>query len=248
MALLLALNALDKHIGRSPVLAITDSKALFLLYANPLHSSSTKIARWSDKLYSQYPNLKLRFLNTKLNIADYLSRNFTINTEDIPRIPLKNYVLPELEKHLDFEKEFTIPEWKEFVNKNLHLLKVVSTQPNNRTVLSLNKTVQDINKLLEPINAIKERISLENIAKQQKEQFNDIITECIKSPNQTCSIDNKEYKYQNGLLYCFDKGVQRIYVPRALEGILIAHQHLAYSHAGVDKLQALLYTYYFPQK
>ncbi len=89
MALLLALNGLDKLIGNSELLAITDSKSLFLLFANPLHKSSTKIARWSDKLYSDYPNLKLRFVNTKLNIADYLSRDFSIDTSDIKRIPFK---------------------------------------------------------------------------------------------------------------------------------------------------------------
>ena len=58
MALLLALNALIKLIGNSPLLAITDSKALFLLYANPLRNSSTKIARWSDKLMADFPALQ----------------------------------------------------------------------------------------------------------------------------------------------------------------------------------------------
>jgi len=147
MALLLALNGLDKLIGKSELLAITDSKSLFLLFANPLHKSSTKIARWSDKLYSDYPNLKLRFLNTKLNIADYLSRDFSMDNTDIKRIPFKNYTVPELDEHLDFSKSFSLPEWKEFVNSNLHLLKVVSVEPTNKVVLSLNKTVQDMNKL-----------------------------------------------------------------------------------------------------
>ena len=158
---------------------LTDSKALFLLYANPLHSSSTKIARWSDKLYSQYPNLKLRFLNTKLNIADYLSRNFAINTEDIPRIPLKNYVLPELEKHLDFEKEFTIPEWKEFVNKNLHLLKVVSTQPNNRTVYPLIKLFRILTNYWNPLMQLKNVFRLKILQSNKRNNLTTLLQNAL---------------------------------------------------------------------
>ena len=248
MALLLALNGLDKLIGNSELLAITDSKSLFLLFANPLHKSSTKIARWSDKLYSDYPNLKLRFVNTKLNIADFLSRDFSIDTSDIKRIPFKNYSVPDLDEHIDPSKIFSLSEWKDFVNKNLHLLKIVSTEPTNRVVLSLNKTVQDMTKLLEPINALKKRISFANIALQQKLQFNQIITDCLKSENQSTTFENKHYKYQDGLLYCFDQGVQRIVVPKSLEGLMIAHYHLAYAHAGLAKMSALMFTYHFPQK
>ena len=248
MALLLALNGLDKLIGHSELLAITDSKSLFLLFANPLHKSSTKIARWSDKLYSDYPNLKLRFLNTKLNVADYLSRDFAIDTSDIKRIPFKNYAVPELDDHLDFSKSFSLLEWKEFVNNNLHLLKIVSPDPMHKVVLSLNRTVQDMNKLLEPVNALKKRISFENIASQQQLQFNHIITACITSSSQSTTFDGKLFKHQNGLLYCFDQGVQRIVVPKSLEGLLIAHYHLAYAHAGLAKMSALMFSYYFPQK
>ena len=62
MALLIALNALVKLIGNSPLLAITNSKALFLLHANPLCNSSTKIACWSDKLRADFPALQLKFV------------------------------------------------------------------------------------------------------------------------------------------------------------------------------------------
>ena len=248
MALLLALAALDKLIGKSEILAITDSKSLFLLFANPLHKSSTKIARWSDKLHSDYPNLKLRFLSTKLNIADFLSRNFSISTSDIKRIPLGNYIVPDLENHLDFSKTFSLSEWKTFVNSNLHLLKTISPDPQHKLVLSLNKTVKDINKLLEPVNTLKKRLSFENIAEKQKEEFNFIIVSCIKSEDHTASFDGKNYKYQNGMLFCFDQGIQRLFVPKSLEGLLIAHYHLAFAHAGVNKMQALMYNYYFPQK
>ena len=134
-----------------------------------------KNARWSDKKYSDYPNFKLLFLNTKLNIADYLSQDFSIDNTDIKCIPFKNYAVPELDEHLDFSKSITIPEWKDFVNRNLHLLKIVSIVPKNKFVLSLNKTVQDKNKLLELVNALKKRISFANFALQQNFQFNHII-------------------------------------------------------------------------
>ena len=248
MALLLALNGLDKLIGNSELLAITDSKSLFLLFANPLHKSSTKIARWSDKLHSDYPNLKLRFLNTKLNIADYLSRNFSIDNSDVKRIPFKNYAVPELDEHLDFSKSFSLLEWKNFVNNNLHLLKIVSPEPTNKIICSLNKTVQDMNKLLEPINALKKRLSFPNIASQQQLQFNPIIVACLNSNNQSTTFENRLYKHQDGLLYCFDQGVQRIVIPKSLEGLIIAHYHLAYAHAGIAKMSALMFSYYFPQK
>ena len=62
MALLLALNGLN-------ILAITDYRVGFFYLQILSTDPPPKL-----QLYIHYLNLKLRFLNTKLNIADYLSR------------------------------------------------------------------------------------------------------------------------------------------------------------------------------
>jgi len=74
------------------------------------------------------------------------------------------------------------------------------------------------------------------------------VVECIKSKNQSANFENKFNKYQDGLLFCFDQGVQRIVVPKSLEGLMIAHYHLAYAHASLAKMTALMVSYYFRKK
>ena len=249
MALLYALFFFQKFLGKSELLAVTDSKALFLLYANPLHNSSTKIARWSNKLYSDHPNIKLRFVSTKTNISDFLSRDFSISPSDVKRIPFKNYCVPDLDEHLDFSKNYTIPEWKEFVNKNLHLLKIVSPEPMQVTVHSLNSLVSNMSNMTNPSKILLEKIKDENIAVQQKLQFNEIIEKCLFGANNMAEIDGNSYIYKNGLLYKLNRqGTPKIYVPRNLEGALLACFHLTLGHAGIEKMIHSLYPYYFPQK
>ena len=62
-------------------------------------------------------------------------------------------------------------------------------------------------------------------------------------------IDGISYIYKNGLLYKLNRqGTPKIYVPRNLEGALLACFHLTLGHAGIEKMIHSLYPYYFPQK
>jgi len=154
-----------------------------------------------------------------------------------------------LDEHLDFSKNYTIPEWKKFVNENLHLLKIVSPEPLQVTVHSLNSMVSNMSNMTIPSKILLEKIKDENIAVQQKLQFNEIIEKCLFGANNMAEIDGISYIYKNGLLYKLNRqGTPKIYVPRNLEGALLACFHLTLGHAGIEKMIHSLYPYYFPQK
>ena len=130
LALLHALQALQKFISNAPLLVLTDSKSLFLLFSNPVHSSSSKIARWADKIAFDYPNVTLKFIPSHLNIADFLSRDFEIRRDDLKRLPLKNFSVPDLDQHIDFNTTYTLKSWSDFVRRNTDLLKILNPDEN----------------------------------------------------------------------------------------------------------------------
>ena len=130
-AILGALNALSSLIGKSEILCLTDSKGLFLLYSNPVTKSSSKLCRWGAKLATDWSNLSLRFIKTGQNLADFLTRDLNIQHTDFQRLPLDGYRVPDLLKHIDENKEYTIAEWKCFVEQNQHLLEYDQTDKKN---------------------------------------------------------------------------------------------------------------------
>ena len=115
--LMSTLATLKPLIGQSTLLVLTDSKPLFLLYSNPVTQSSSKLCRWGLKLSSEYHNLKLRFISTRHNLSDFLTRDFNIKPPDLVRIPLKNINVPNLNDYIDPYASFAIEEWKTFVKK-----------------------------------------------------------------------------------------------------------------------------------
>ena len=248
LALLFSLQALHKLIAGSPLLVLTDSKSLFLLFSNPVRNSASKIARWADKIQFDYPNLTLKFIPTHLNIADFLSRDFVINKDDIKRLPLKNYSVPELDEHLDHSQTFTLQSWRDFVQKNEHLIKLLTPDKTPAITYSITKIATDIDKIIKPINVLQDRLSFQNISTAQKDEFLPIISKCLNTENLTYTNDKKTYTYKNGLLYILIKETPKIFLPEKLEGLLLAFYHLSYGHAGAAKLQIMTSNYYFPNK
>ncbi len=246
--ILTAMDHFSKLIGKSEILCLTDSKPLFLLFSNPVSKSVSKLSRWGLKLHLEYPQMKFRFISTKNNIADYLTRDYGISKANIKRLPIANYQVDNLNDHIDPLKEFSIDEWKDFVSTHEHLLKYVDPKLPLSTIKSLSKNIKDIHKLIDPSDKLQEKLTHQNIANEQKKEFTNIINKCISSPNFTTSKNGLTFKLSNGLLYIKDKEQYKIFLPASLEGLLIAYKHLSTGHSGVAKMSAILFPYYFPRK
>jgi len=244
--ILTAMDHFSKLIGKSEILCLTDSKPLFLLFSNPVSKSVSKLSRWGLKLHLEYPQMKFRFISTKNNIADYLTRDYGITKSDIKRLPLQNFNVEGLSDHIDPLKEFSIDEWKTFVANHEHLLKYID--PKLKTIKSLSKNIKDIHKVIDPFDKLQDKLTHQNIANEQKKEFPNIIDKCISSPDFTTIKNGLNFKLSNGLLYIKDKDQYKIFLPASLEGLLIAYKHLSTGHAGVSKMSAILFPYYFPQK
>ena len=250
-AILDAMDTFSKLIGNSETICLTDSKALFLLFSNPVSKSVSKLARWGMKLHLTYPNLKFRFISTHHNLADYLSRNYQATKQDIKRLPLQNYHVSDLSDYIDPMREFTIPEWKDFVRDHEHLLTCVNKvtpSAKKMDVASLSKAANDMKTLLLPTETLQEHMTHQNIAQEQKKIFKPIYQKCLVSPNFTCSENDQNYLLSNGLILIQDRDLFKIYLPPSLEGIFLAYHHLSHAHAGVQKMSATLAPFYFPRK
>ena len=245
--LMSSLAALKPLIGQSNLLVLTDSKPLFLLYSNPVTQSSSKLCRWGLKLSSEYHNLKLRFISTKNNLADFLTRNFNIKPPDLIRIPIPNIKLPDLDKLIDPDKTFTVPEWQEFVKNHQHLVEIQTHQKS--VSVNLISKVKNMDTILDPLRHLHARMAHENIAKEQQREFKNIINFLITQPNMEASKLDKTFLLKDGLLYSRHKtGMIQLLLPESLEGIFLAFTHLSRNHLNLPGMQAALQHLDFPRK
>ena len=243
-----ALAALKPLIGQSELLLLTDSRPLFLLYSNPVSQSSSKLCRWGLKISSEYHNLKMRFISTKHNIADFLTRDFNLKPMDIIRLPLKNLQIKDLDQIVNPDKEFTIDEWIKFVNDNQKLLLIPDNLTTQVSVSSLTSSTENMKTVLDPLEHLHKRMSYENIIKEQELEFKSILNFLITQPDMEGSKLGKSYKIENGMLYSYENEQLRVLLPEKLEGIFIAFIHLSHNHLGVKGMTTALKYLDFPSK
>ena len=128
-----------------------------------------------------------------------MTRDFNTKKLDLKRLQIKNFEVTNLDNYIDPLKEFTLEEWKEFVDKHSHLLSYKKPSP-TLSVKSISKAVKNIHKLLEPTDALKEKLSHQNIASHQVE-FEAIYKNCIEAPDFNVKSGEDHYKLSNGILY-----------------------------------------------
>ena len=112
-AILTSLYSLQRYISGVPVTLLTDSKALFYLFSNKIHNSSVKIERWVLKIIADYPQVRLHFVKTTENLADFLTR------QGMPRADLTRFNLKKIQIQDFYDKlpkvEFSLQEWSQYV-------------------------------------------------------------------------------------------------------------------------------------
>ena len=101
---------------------LTDSKCLYYLFSGKIHDTCGKTKRWCVKLYSDHINVKIRFVKTSENLADFLTR------EGLPKGDLEKYDLKSAEI-LDFfdelpQEEFTLAEWAQYCHDHPKFLSI----------------------------------------------------------------------------------------------------------------------------
>ena len=274
MSILAALHHFKKYIMSTETYLLTDSKALYFLFSKPIAESSVKLIRWQWKLKDEYPHIKFIFVETKNQIADFLSRFGYVEEKDKKHLKIK----PEDFSILDFstnlpKSDFTITEWIEWVASNPQY---ASLQPEETVKFEesvVNEIYSDqIENYLTPFKILQERLSRQNFILEQNREFSDIITKCMQNEDFTYFAKNRNKVFQfilkeNLLLVHIkkertgderkvedlDNGIDsdistpKIVTPSSLIDLIISFYHLK-SHGGIKKILIELTNYYFPQK
>jgi len=247
-AILHSLHHFRKFIGQAEVLLLTDSRPLYLIFSQPVLDSEVKIKRWSMKLSSDYANLKLAYIPSDQNLADFLSKKFHILPGDIPRIGLHRYCVPDLTKYLPEDKIFTIPEWITWVQANPQYLKIMAENTSVKYITaSLTKITDNLQKHIQPLQILEERMSIENILKYQKQDLKELYKLCLSSANFLYK-DKLTYQIINGLISVLEDDGPKLLVPPALIGLFITYGHLRTGHGGLLRMKAALTPYFITNK
>ena len=251
-AILNSLESMKKFIGSAPCTLLSDSRALCMLFAKNVHQSSTRIYRWNLKIKSDYPNLKLFYIKSSENFADFLSKTFSIPLADIPRLALPKIEVGDLSKYLPENKVFTLQEWVTFVETHPNLVRELTEQSPIKTAVvtsSLNTVTRNLERQLKPLAVLQDRLSHSNILTQQKTHLKDLYEKCLSSQNFVYTDEGgKKYKLVNSLIFYLNDGGPQIYVPSNLVGALLAYTHLSSGHGGRQRMLASLENYYFERK
>ena len=242
--LLFALKSFSKLIGQAETLLLTDSKPLYYLFSGSVLANSQKLSRWNYKLMEEHPNLKLRFIKSEDNIADFLSRDYQV-AEPLPKINMPRYVSSTLTEILP-DKIFSLAEWKEFVDTHPDYL--ITSPPVERTlsVKIMNAEQKAIKQVLTPIETLKTRISTEEIIKYQKIEYSDIISNCISSDGFKYTDEKRTFLVKNALLLIEYKDELKVLIPTELLPIFIAYAHLYVGHQGYEKMKLNLSNFFHP--
>ena len=249
-AILTALYSLQRFISGVPVTLLTDSRVLFYLFSAKVGNSSVKIKRWCLKLLSDYPQVKLHFVRTTENLADFLTRE-GLPTGDLDKFNIKDVNIRDF--HAELPKEtFTLQEWIAFVEANPQYLTINNPEklPNKAIVLSLSKGLDNVKDIVTPLEILQGKLSRAEIIKNQKKEYATIYGACLAGKDFEYSTEHakveEHYKLISDLLMKKDN-FYKILVPPSMIGILLAHTHLL-GHKGIKRMLADLESYTFVNK
>jgi hypothetical protein len=159
--------------------------------------SCAKTTRWCVKLYTDHQNVKVRFVKSAENLADFLTR------EGLPKGDLEKYDLKSANV-LDFfdelpKEEFTLSEWAQYCQDHPEFLTINRKEDKKRVyakkmnpteeatiqklVLSIRQGLENIKDIVTPLEILKERLSRAEIIRNQKREFQNIYTQCLSGEN-----------------------------------------------------------------
>ena len=240
MAILPELHSLQRYISNTKCYLLSDRRVLYYLFCQKVGDSSTKIKRWVLKILSDYPLVTLHFVRTTANLADYLTCQW-LPPGDLEKLNLKNIEIKDFH-HLLPKPEFTLQEWAKFCSDHPEYLTVNTptinyiTQVLEETVdhitqhgvtqscppLSVysNMAIDNVRDIVRPLDILKEKLSRENIIKQQKIELKDIYMKTFASENFEYFDKENGQKFQLilDLLPIHFENDFKVYVPPSLVG------------------------------
>ena len=132
IGIVLSLQNFEKLIGSSDCLLISDSKCLYYMWNQEIQQSSDKVSRWSNKIFSKFPNLKVTFCKSAQNIADLLTRVYNAKPTQFKMTNvdrLATFVDDKIFDKINM-KTFSLEEWSTFCkNHPEFLIKSNKTTP-----------------------------------------------------------------------------------------------------------------------
>ena len=242
MALINSLNSFREYLVLAPaVVTMIDSRTAYFLLNRCVSQSALKIRRWSVMLQTAYPNLLLHLVPSEKNWSDVFSRLFEmppkihralklkgLDLHQIPELDYKFLTMKEVEEFSEFNNDFLIeaPEDKDCLN--------VSAPAVCAQILSKH-AMEVLNNFTTPVRILAERLSDANVSRAQRELL-PFYKEAKRGQHKDLGIT-----FRNALL--LKEG--RIYIPKILEGVLLAYLHLTSGHSGHEKLLGKLRESYF---
>ncbi len=253
-SLLSSLQACKKLIGGDELLALVDSKALYYQFHNETRNSCVRVQNWGRKITDSFPNIKLAFIGTNRNPADFLSRRYDIAKPELTKLHLPVYVNDLLDDYIPKDRVFTLNEWINWVNENnqfieyctpiedrpkLHSYKVATVD------VALKYSNRNVSSIFNPIRSLEKILTQEKIIQKQQEEFIEIYQECAKSPNHILTKEETTYSLNHGILYIeTTKSTIKMMIPTTLLPAYIAMSHLACNHSGYERMVTNLENYH----
>ena len=240
LGLLNALSTLRPIVKIANLTAITDSKPLFLLFDRSIHNIHSKIGRYALRICQEFPDLKLRFIKSKDNLSDFLSRSCKLTQQDTVRLPLKFFdLLPTYTNVIKADYDYSLTEWRELVDKNSHL--VINKQTIN--VISGHNEVHAKMSYLNQL--LYDKSNAANIITEQEYEFKSQIDRCKQAVDfEIPHSDDSKLKLINGMLFRVHENSLQILLPEILISPIICLTHLSLDHIGLEKLIITLKVYY----
>ncbi len=101
--------------------------------------SCAKTTRWCVKLYTDHHNVKVRFVKSADNLADFLTRE-GLPKGDLEKYDLKSAHVLDFFEHLPKE-EFTLAEWAQYCQDHPEFLTINRKEIKQKS--SVNKKVKN---------------------------------------------------------------------------------------------------------
>jgi hypothetical protein len=175
-------------------LLLTDSRALYYLFSPRIAHSSVRVKKWCTKLIADYPYVRLHFVRTTENLADFLTCE-GLPPGDCEKFNIKDVLISEVFEHL-LKHDFTLLEWATFVEQNPQYLTINSSGVNSIRALtfSISRALSQVREIISPIDVLREKLARSEIIAQQKVEFPEIYAICLSSENFEYSLKDSKFK------------------------------------------------------
>ena len=250
LAVVHALKKFEDYLKHCDVTLYCDNKSFFSMFMNDHtnYNMPHKLLRYATYIRTTFPRLNMRFVNSDSQLADFVSRAYKSFPRQLKTLKMSDVKISDkLHKLTPSNKTFKLKEFEKLVKSNQDTLLEVN-DITRKEIFAVSYTSGQLQERSYLDAIFNERLSRNNIIKEQKLEFTYYINKCLSSDDFTYVRDKIEYKLINNLLMVCTKGHMAILVPDSLIGYLIAYVHLKNGHTGLHGCLHNLSIYSFPNK